>query len=57
MRRDVCDMSFAELVAEVSAFSVRVMREDELTVEDWARQREVEDEINRRVPTVKGPGL
>jgi hypothetical protein len=53
MQREVCDMSFAELIAEVSAFSVRIMRGDELTAENWARQREVEDEINRRLPMVR----
>lgn len=50
MREEPRDMSASALVAEIGAHGVRSMRGDDLTREDWARYREVADELDRRLP-------
>ncbi len=49
MRQDVKDMSPSALVGELAAFVVQAMRFDALTPEDWARHREVQAELDRRL--------
>ena len=55
MEQEVENMETAQLIAELTVFHQKFMRNEMLTTDWWERHRKVEAEINKRIPRPELP--